>query len=245
MGVLRYASTYARFPPSQPSGDRLAESVRPGPPPAINSALYVQELEEVQDYGVSTNSLRSPEQTETALFFSDTGGAPLQAALRDLVTRRHLNIGASARLLAAVDLSLADAIIAVWDGKYHYGWWRPITAIREADDDGNPDTDGVPGWTRLLVTPPYPDWPSGLSSIIGAASRALERLNPNGKVNLTITSVAAGVTRHYSDAADWRQGVIDARVWSGIHFRTADRSGVALGIRVANWALNHYFARAR
>jgi hypothetical protein len=218
---------------------------RPGPPPAINSSLYVQELEEVRDYGISTNSLRSPEQTETALFISDTAGAALQAGLRDQVTRRHLGISASARLLAAVDISLADAIIAVWDGKYHYGWWRPITAIREAETDGNPDTAAVAGWTPLLVTPPYPDWPSGLNGVIGAASRALERLNPNGKIDLNLTSVAAGVTRHYDAAADIRQDAIDARVWSGIHFRTADEAGAALGIRVANWALNHYFARAR
>jgi hypothetical protein len=160
------------------------------------------------------------------------------------VTRRHLDISASVRLLAAVDISLADTIIAVWDGKYHYGWWRPITAIREAETDGNPETTGVPGWTPLLVTPPYPDYPSGLCGVIGAASRVLERLNPNGKVDLTLTSMAAGVTRHYDAAADIRQDAIDARVWSGIHFRTADRTSVALGIRVANWALNHYFARA-
>ncbi len=215
---------------------------RPGPPPAIASDLYVEEFEEIRDYGVRTNSLRSDEQTETALFFSDTGVIPLQAALRDLVTRRGLNISDSARLFAAVDLSIADAIGATWDAKYHYGWWRPITAIRLADDDGNDDTAGVEGWEPLVVTPPYPDWPSGLSAVIGATSTALSRLNADGLVDLTITSTAAGVTRHYDDPDAFVRDVIDARVWSGIHFRTADEVGADMGVQIANWALDHHFA---
>jgi hypothetical protein len=215
---------------------------RPGPPPSIDSALYVEEFEEVRDYGVSMGSLRSPDQTETARFFSDTAGGAMQAGLRDLAARRGLDISDSARLFAAVDLSVADAIGAVWDAKYHYGWWRPITAIREADGDGNPDTASVADWTPLLGTPPYPDWPSGLCGVIGAVSTALSRLNPDGRVDLTLTSAAAGVTRHYDDAALMQHDAIDARVWAGIHFRTADAVGVMIGTQVANWALDHHFA---
>ena len=214
---------------------------RPGPPPAIASDLYVEEFEEVRDFGVKEGSQRSDTQTETAFFFSDTGIGPLQAALRDLVTRRGLDISDSARLLAAVDLSIADSIGAVWDAKFFYGWWRPITAIREADTDGNPETAAVPGWEPLVVTPPYPDWPSGLSAVIGATSTALSRLNADGRVDLTITSVAAGVTRHYDDPDTFVEDVIDARVWEGIHFRTADETGAAMGIQTADWALDHHF----
>jgi len=170
---------------------------------------------------------------------------PYQAALRDLVTRQGLDISDSARLFAAVETSLADAIIAAWDGKFFYGWWRPITAIQGADTDGNPNTAGVPGWTPLIPTPPYPDWPSGLSSVTGALSTTLSRLNPNGQVDLIITSTAAAETRHYLTAAAMQQDVINARVWSGIHFRTADEVGVATGIKVGNWALDHYFAPTR
>ena len=215
---------------------------RPGPPPAISSDLYVEEFEEVRDYGVNMGSKRTATQTETALFFSDVGIGPLQAGLRDLVTRRGLDISDSARLFAAVDMSIADTVIAVWDGKFHYGWWRPITAIREADTDGNPNTTGVPGWTPLLVTPPYPDWPSGLNGVIGAASTVLSQLNANGLVDLNLTSTAAGVTRHYDIAADIQQDAIDARVFSGIHFRTADEVAIVMGTQVANWALDHHFA---
>ena len=217
---------------------------RPGPPPPIMSDVYVEEFEEVRDYGVSVGSLRTPAQTETARFFTDVTLGPLQAGLRDLAMRRALDISNSARLFAAVTLSMGDAAIAVWDGKFHYGWWRPVTAIREADTDGNPNTAGVPGWTPLIATPPYPDWPSGLNGLIGAVSTALSRLNADGLVDLTLTSVAAGVTRHYDFAADIQRDAIDARVFSGIHFRTADEVAVAMGAQVANWALDHYFAPA-
>jgi hypothetical protein len=216
----------------------------PGPPPPIASDLYVEEFEEVRDYGVNVGSLRSAEQTQTALFFSDVGVGPLQAGLRDLVTRRGLDISDSARLFAAVDLSMADSAIAVWNAKFHYGWWRPITAIREADADGNPDTAGVPGWTPLIGAPPYPDWPSGLCGVFGAASAALAQLNADGRVDLNLTSVAAGVTRHFDIAADIQQDAIDARVFSGIHFRTADEVAIVMGTQVANWAIDHHFAPA-
>ena len=215
---------------------------RPGPPPAIATDLYVEEFEEVRDYGVKTGSLRSPAQTETALFFSDISLGPLQAALRDLVTRHRLNISDSARLFAAVDMSVADAVGAVWDAKFLYGWWRPVTAIQLADDDGNPATAGVPGWEPLIATPPYPDWPSGLSAVVGAYTTALARINPGGVLDLNITSAAAGVTRHYDDAAVLQQDTIDGRVWLGIHFRTADEVGRAMGVQVGNWALDHFFA---
>lgn len=215
---------------------------RPGPPPPIASGLYVREFEEVRDYGVNTGSLRSPQQTQTALFFSDVGIGPLQAGLRDLVTRRLLDISDSARLFAAAELSMGDAAIAVWDAKFHFGWWRPMTAIREADTDGNPATASVPGWTPLLVNPPYPDWPSGLNGVFGAATEALTQLNADGLVDLRLTSVAAGMTRHYQHALDLQQDAVDSRVWSGIHFRTADEVGFAMGSRIAIWALDHHFA---
>jgi hypothetical protein len=222
--------------------------LRPGGPPALTSDRYEREFEEVRDYGVKTGSLRTPEQTETALFFSDIGVGPLQGSLRDLVTRRQLDISRAARLFAAVDLSLADAIIVSWDGKFRFGFWRPITAIQLADDDGNPETDAVPGWEPLVTTPPYPEYPSGLTPIVGALSAILSRLFDDGRIDLNITSVAAGLpgpplTRHYEFAADLDEDVIDARVWSGIHFRTADVVGIEMGKKVAKWALDHFFER--
>ena len=219
---------------------------RPSRPPALKSDVYEADFAEVRDYGVKTDSLRTPEQTETALFFSDIGIVPVQASLRDLVTRHELDISDSARLFAAVDMSLADASFVVWDSKFRFGFWRPITAIQLADDDGNPDTVGVPDWEPLLTTPPYPDYVSGLTGFMGALSSTLSRLLGDGRVDLNITSVAAGLpglplTRHYEFADDLNHDAINARVWSGIHFRTADVVGNAMGTLVGDWALDNYF----
>ena len=104
---------------------------------------------------------------------------------------------------------------------------------------------GFRHWTPLIVTPPYPDWTSGLNGVVGAASTALSQLSPDGLMDLNLTSVnAGGVTRHYDVAADIQHDAIDARVFSGIHFRTADEVGATQGTQVANWALDHYFAPA-
>ncbi len=214
---------------------------QPGPPPAINSDTYVREFNEVRDYGAKFNSLRSAAQTETALFYSDISIIPIQTALRDLVTRRNLTISDSARLFGAVELSLADAVGTVWNAKLKYGWWRPWTAIQQADTDGNPATAGVPGWQPLIATPPYPDWPSGACAVVTVLSTVLSRLNAGGHVDLNIASGAAGITRHYDDADAFQAEVVNARVWSGIHFRTADETSVVIGKQVVGWTLDRYF----
>jgi hypothetical protein len=196
--------------------------------------------------GSKTGSSRTPAQTQTALFFSDVAIGPLQAALRDLAARRGLDISDSARLFAAANLSGTDSGIAAWDGKFHFGWWRPITAIRMAADDGNDATDPDPAWESLINTPPYPDYPSGLCNLMGAVSRSVTRVLGDGTIDLNITSVAAGtpgspLTRHYATAADLLTDAINARVWSGIHFRTADVVAAQMGTHVGDWALDHYF----
>jgi hypothetical protein len=114
---------------------------------------------------------------------------------------------------------------------------------REAGTDGNDATAAVPGWTRLTTMPPYPDWPSGLNGIFGVTSTALTLLQ--GSVDLYLTSQAAGITRYYTSAAAIQKDAIDARVFSGIHFRTADEVAAAMGTQVASYALGHYFAPAK
>jgi hypothetical protein len=215
--------------------------LRPGPPPDLSSHTYAREFNEVKRLGSLTSSQRTPAQTQTALFFSDIGVGPVQAALRDLVTRRQMNLSDSARLFAAVDMSVADGSIAIWDSKFHYGFWRPVTAIQLAKHDRNPDTRADPDWLPLITTPPYPEYPSGLTSVIGATARALTRVLGTPRIDLYITSAAAGETRHYAWAGRLNRDVVDARVWSGVHFRTADVVGNAMGRKVANWALDHYF----
>jgi hypothetical protein len=220
--------------------------LRPTGPPSMTSETYTRDFNEVKEDGAKASATRTPDETETALFFSDTAVGPFQGALRDLATRRALDISESARLFAAVDMGLADSVIAIWDSKFHYGFWRPITAIQMADEDDNPATIQDATWEPLIVTPPYPDYPSGLTSIVGVLSRVVSRTLGGGRVDLNITSIAAGppgspLTRHYEFAADLNRDAVNARVWSGIHFRTADVVANGIGTDIGDWALDHYF----
>lgn len=220
---------------------RSNSQFRPDGPPGLTSKRYTREFKEVKEFGSLTSSQRTPEQTETALFFTDISVGALQAALRDLVTRRGMNISDAARLFAATDLSIADGVGSSWDSKLHFGFWRPITAIHRARRDDNPHTAADADWEPLIPTPPYPDYTSGLGAVLGAASRALAGVLGTNRIDLRITSAAAGVTRHYEFAGQLNRDVVDARVWSGIHFRTADVVGNAMGKKVGDWALDHYF----
>ena len=138
-------------------------------------------------FGSKEGSARTPLQTETALFISSIAPGPFQAALRDLAVRREMDISDRARLFAAVNMSVADAAITCWDCKVHYGFWRPITAIQLADEDGNPATTADPAWEPLIPNPPYPDYTSGLNAVIGSATRALTRVLGTDRIDLTIT----------------------------------------------------------
>ncbi|MFC9683507.1 vanadium-dependent haloperoxidase [Streptomyces sp. NPDC056948] len=211
---------------------------RPGPPPGLRSARYAKDLGELAHYGGRTGSHRTPEQTDTAHFFV----APdLQAALGDHATRHGLDIAETARLYAAANTSQADAVITAWDAKLHYGTWRPVTAIREADTDGNPATRANRNWEPLLVTPSHPDYLSGHATMGGALMRMLSGILGTSRVDLHIPSAGTGTSRHYRHAHEYERDVVDARVWGGIHTRTADEVGSATGRHLAAWALRKYF----
>lgn len=227
----------------EPFTMRSSSQFRPEPPPGLKSDTYTREFREVKRLGSLTSEHRNDDQTQTALFFSDIGVGPLQAGLRDTVTRHGMDISESARVFAAVDLSVADAVIAAWDGKLYYHWWRPISAIQLSNTDGNPNTKRDPDWQPLIGTPPYPDYPSGLCNVMGSAGRALAGVLGLGRgvIDLKMTSTAAGETRHYTAKTQLNRECIDARVWAGIHFRTADRVASVMGRLVARQATNNYF----
>jgi hypothetical protein len=221
------------------SGAQFGE---PGPPPALTSARYTRDFAEVKALGSKASTARTPEQTSTAVFFSGNAAVQFNAALRDQMIVRHPDIADAARIFAAVDMSEADAVIAVWHAKYLYGFWRPITAIQSADTDGNPATSADTSWTPLLTTPPYPEYVSGYSGLTGAFTRALADALDTSHLELTLISTAVpGAVRHYDSGSSLRNDLVDARVWLGIHFRFADTGGVDMGQRVADWALDHYF----
>jgi hypothetical protein len=211
---------------------------RPGPPPALGSARYARDLNEVKEYGARDSTSRTPAQTDTARFFTELD---LPGALGDHAARHRLDIASTARLYAAVHTTQADAVIAVWDAKLRYGTWRPITAIHRADEDGNPATEPDPGWEPLLTTPAHPDYLSGHATTAGALTGAMTRLVGSDRIDLTVRSTRGGTTRHYEYAGPYDRDAVDARVFAGIHTRTADTVGNRVGHRIADWALSRYF----
>ncbi|MDT4974499.1 MAG: hypothetical protein QOG98_257 [Pseudonocardiales bacterium] len=218
----------------------------PPAPPSLTSRRYTRDFTEVKAYGSAGSALRTAHQTATALFFSGNAAAQFTATLADQALERGLDIVDTARMFAAVSMSVSDSLITVWQAKLFYGEWRPITAIQLADTDGNPATAPDPGWLPLLTTPPYPDYPSGYVVVAAAATRALERLFGTHDLDLTLISTAVpGAVRHYDTGSQVRSAVVDARVWLGIHFRFADIASRTIGIQLTDWALRRYFAPER
>jgi hypothetical protein len=225
---------------------RSATQFAPPPPPALTSRRYTRDFTEVKAVGSATSTVRTADQTATALFFSGNAIVQFNAALRDQAATRGLDIVQAARMFAAVDMTVSDALITAWRAKLFYGIWRPSTAIQLADTDGNPATTADPTWTPLLVNPPYPDYVSGYNTYTASFTRALEELFGRRNLNINLISTAVpGVTRHYDSGRALRADVVDARVWLGIHFRFADVAARNLGVGLANWTLHHYFQPVR
>jgi hypothetical protein len=218
---------------------------RPGPPPALTSQTYTEDFNEVKEVGSATSTVRTQEQTDTARFIAPSTFPLVSSSLRDLAARYELDISESARLFAAVAMSSADGAITAWDSKLEFGYWRPVTAIPLADTDGNPDTLPDPGWLPLLATPPYPEYTSGLTTFMGAVTTTLAGILDLGGDRIDVNITVAGVTRHYEFASQLNQDAVNARVWSGIHFRTADVVGNETGKQVGDWALDNYFQPTR
>ncbi|HSI99840.1 MAG TPA: hypothetical protein VLA59_05600 [Patescibacteria group bacterium] len=213
----------------------------PGPPPPIGSDLYRAELAEVRAIGEddATGGARTLEQELTARYFAALPFGPMQQGLRGVATAQGMDISDSARFFAATNTVIADALGTAWNAKLRYMWWRPIQAIREVIDDGDAATIADATWNSLLPAPPYPEWPSGLCSVIGAITASLERLA--GGVNITMGTDAVGY-RQWTSKAVLDATAVDARIWSGIHFRTSDVVAIGIGNNSASYILDRYFA---
>lgn len=225
----------------------VLESATPIPlsgPPALDSPEYAADFAEVRDYG-GTISSRTPEQTATALFWNGNPVRQYNAAVRDQVTDRELDIVDSARTFALLHSSTADALIACWRAKYDFNFWRPVTAIALADTDGNAATEVVPGWTPHVTTPPYSDYTSGHACVTGATTGALEHLFGSTLAPaLDVPSLASAPSRQYSDTGALDAETMSARIWLGFHFRFAMADGNALGHAVADLAAANHFQAA-
>jgi hypothetical protein len=224
---------------------RRADEFRPVPPPALKSAKYTDAYREVQSLGDINSTSRTADQTEIAKFWA----APIQNYWNDIAQTvslaRHTNLSDTARLFAQLDLFQADGVIAFYDAKYAYHLWRPITAIRDGESDGNPNTAGDPGWTPLANTPADPSYP-GAHSVISAGSALVLKRWFGDDLRYGVTSEALpGVTRTFGSFSAAVQEAGLSRIYAGVHTRLDDASGRQLGRDVARYVLAHALGERR
>ncbi len=219
---------------------RSPSQFRPVAPLALTNAQYAADLNEVKLIGKAGSTARTALQTEIARFHDDVHAFTLGNAARDAVNRRPLSLSDTARLFALMYCAAADAAIACWEAKYTYGYWRPITAIRGAANDNNPDTDPDAGWEPLLPTPPHPEYPSGHSAVIGAGAAVLAGVLGDEFTFTTTSSVVPGKPHSFSRFSDFTAEVVNARVYAGAHFRTANLNAAAMGVQIAQHLLQNY-----
>lgn len=218
---------------------RTGDQFRPPAPPALTSPPYARALNEVEQLGSKTSSTRTAAQTEDAVFWA----APIQnywnAIAEQVATARHTGLDGSARLFAQLDLGLADATIALYDAKYTYRLWRPVTAVHEAGTDGNPATTADPTWTPLATTPADPSYPGAHSDLSAAAATVLARFYGDHD-RFTVTSpTLPGAVHTFSRFGDAVTEAGLSRIYAGVHTRTDHQAGRRLGVDVADYLLSH------
>jgi PAP2 superfamily len=225
-------------------------------PNRLTSAAYAKDFNEVKEIGSLTSTTRTPDQTMAAIFWQAQPMALYGGVMRLLSARLHLTTAGNARLFAMVSLAAADGAIGCWNDKYYWNFWRPTDAIRQADTDGNAATTADPNWWPLfdpttatlpgLSTPAFPDHPSGHSCVSSAIMHTMQKFFGTDKLAFDITSPRfPSQPRHFNRFSAVLTEIINARVWGGIHFRTADTQGALLGKKVADWEAKHYFQRVR
>jgi PAP2 superfamily len=215
-------------PWTMPSGSHFRDPVGP---PALSSAAYAAELNEVKAIGAVNSATRTPDETNSARVWAG-GQGPIghwNQIARTVAAAEGNTLSENARLFALLNLAEADAPIVSWDNKYHWNFWRPVTAIQLADQDGNAATEADPNWLPLLTTPPYPSHTSGASTVSGAAGEILERFFETDNISFTMTVPGVG-DRSFTSFSQASEEAALSRMWGGIHFRFEDDLGLAHGI---------------
>lgn len=217
---------------------------RPGGPPALGSLQYVFDYVEVKLMGRIDSTERTADETLAANFWNSTTVAYFWNTVGQRLSReRHFKLSKNARFFAHLNIAMADGGIACWDAKYHYSFWRPITAVNLGDTDGNDDTVGQASWTPLLVTPNHPDYPSGHSSVSGGATTVLAGYF-GADVSFWVDSDnLPNVIRYFDNIEQARDEIANARIFAGIHFRTACLDGFEQGENVGNYVLRRSLQR--
>jgi hypothetical protein len=220
---------------------RRSTQFSPDGPPRLSGQRYAREYNEVKAIGAQNSTTRTPEQSSIARFWYEPSPAGWTRIGRVVAQSRGLNPWDTARLLAVLNLAMADAFIAGFQTKYEVDFWRPVTAIRAGDTDGNDATDGDPAWSSFLNTPPNPDYTSTHSVLGGAAADVLRRFFGSDHVPFTITSGVpfAGITRSFRSFSEAASENGESRIYAGIHFRSAVEDGIKQGNRIGGFVFTH------
>jgi hypothetical protein len=206
---------------------------RPGPPPALNSEVWTRDLNEIREIGSSTSTRRTAEQTTMARFWFFTGPRTYNPIVRQVALARKMDIVDCARLYALSSIAGIDAFIAVFDAKYAYNLWRPVTAIRNADLTSNPATPRDASWLPLGVTPMHPEYPCAHCIVAAAVSTVLQQVAGDDIGVITLSSpTAPGLTRKWTRLQDYSDEVSDARVYAGFHYRFSTEVGRDMGKKI-------------
>lgn len=216
-----------------------ADQMRPGPPPRLDSETWTRDFAEVKALGAKNSSRRTPEQTEVARFWEATLPPIYHGLVRSVADGPGRALLQNARLFAAVTQACDDALIAVFDAKYHYQFWRPVTAIRNGDRDGNDATERDPSWTPFIDTPMHPEYPCAHCIVASAVATVLRaELGAGPTPTLTTTSpTAGGAARSWASLDDFVREVAEARICDGVHYRNSTEVGVAMGRRIGDLAV--------
>jgi hypothetical protein len=210
-----------------------AAQFRPGPPPALTSDTWTRDVNEIRQYGALNSPVRSEEQTTVAKFWFLTGARTYNPIVRQVALAKQMNLLDCARLYALASMAAEDAFIAVFEAKYHYNFWRPVTAIRNADLSQNPATPRDDTWQPLGETPMHPEYPCAHCISASAVAAALRGVVGDEVVDISVTSsTAPGVTRRWSRLSDYADEVANARVWAGFHYRFSTEAGKDMGRKI-------------
>ena len=238
---------FPQYATAKPWGMDSASQFRPGPPPALKSALYARDYNETREMGGVKGTKRTDAQSDAVRFWTQAnlGPAWFQAA-RQVSARRGLSVAESARVFALTSMALADCYIVDWDAKFQYNFWRPITAIRNGDQDGNDATERDAGWQPLNATPMHPEYPSQAGINAGAARGVLEAVFGSGPESFIATDIYdERLSRKFTSFAQMGQEHKEVRIWGGIHFRNSIEVGEAMGRKIADHLLANYMKSTR
>jgi len=210
-------------------------------PPDLGSQQWVREFNEVKLLGAANSSVRTAAQTEIALFWTANPVATFFGAFGQLAIDRHLSLSKSARLLAMLSVAFTDGGIGCWNAKYHFSFWRPVTAIPNADIDGNPGTEADSTWLPLASTPPHPEFPAAHGCATGAIAKTLENFFGTPNVKFSVNSAVTHTTHTYYNVGQLETEAYWARIYAGFHYRHSLDEGFQLGHRVAKQLNQNFF----